>query len=276
MFKKIKLFNVVRILALLFFIGVLLYPTISDYLSRINSSQVISSYQEEVIDMDEEEKTAMLDEARSYNVSLNGELALYDPFSTNVNTDPKYMRILNASQDGMIGFIQIPKIDVKLPIYHTVKESVLQKGVGHMEGTSFPIGGESTHAVLSGHRGLPSSVLFTDLDRLTTGDIFYIEVLGETLAYQIDQIKTVLPTETKDINIISGEDHVTLVTCTPYSVNTHRLLVRGTRVDYQEAIKEVANEVDNGLHIPYEIKILLIAVFILFFILLMMRRRKHD
>lgn len=276
MFKKIKLFNVVRILALLFFIGVLLYPTISDYLSRINSSQVISSYQEEVIDMDEEEKTAMLDEARSYNVSLNGELALYDPFSTNVNTDPKYMGILNAARDGMIGFIQIPKIDVKLPIYHTVKESVLQKGVGHMEGTSFPIGGESTHAVLSGHRGLPSSVLFTDLDRLTTGDIFYIEVLGETLAYQIDQIKTVLPTETKDINIISGEDHVTLVTCTPYSVNTHRLLVRGTRVDYQEAIKEVANEVDNGLHIPYEIKILLIAVFILFFILLMMRRRKHD
>lgn len=276
MFKKIKLFNVVRILALLFFMGVLLYPTISDYLSRINSSQVISSYQEEVIDMDEEEKTAMLDEARSYNASLNGALALYDPFSTDRDADSKYMGILNVSQDGMIGFIQIPKIDVKLPIYHTVKESVLQKGVGHMEGTSFPVGGESTHAVLSGHRGLPSSVLFTDLDKLTTGDIFYIEVLGETLAYQIDQIKTVLPTETKDINIISGEDHVTLVTCTPYSVNTHRLLVRGTRVDYQEAIKKVANEVDNGLHIPYEIKILLAVTLLLFCILLIMRRRKHD
>lgn len=276
MFKKSKLFNIIRIIALIFFIGILLYPTISDYLSRIHSSQVISSYKEEIKGMDAATKEKMLKEAKSYNESLSGNVELYDPFSNKNEADSKYMNLLKSSQDNMIGFIQIPAIDVKLPIYHTVKESILQKGVGHMEGTSLPIGGKSSHAVLSGHRGLPSSVLFTDLDKLIIGDIFYIEVLGEKLAYQIDQIKTVLPAETQDIKISKGEDYVTLVTCTPYSVNTHRLLVRGTRIDYQEAIEEVLNEVDNGVHFPYEIQILMIVLPLLFILLFMIRRRKHD
>lgn len=275
--KKINLFNFIRIAGLIFFLGVLLYPSLSDYLSRINSSEAISSYEKEVKGIDEQTKAKMLEEARTYNSSLVGHEELYDPFSNGngKDTDSAYMKLLSTSQDGIMGFIQIPAIDVKLPIYHTVKESVLQKGVGHMEGTSLPIGDAGTHAVLSGHRGLPSSNLFTDLDKLKIGDIFYIEVLGNTLAYRIDQIKTVLPTETKDITIIDGEDHVTLVTCTPYSVNTHRLLVRGTRTDYEKAIEEVSNEVDNGLHIPFEIKILLIALSVLFILLFWIRRRKR-
>lgn len=273
--KKINLFNFIRIIGFIFFLGILLYPSFSDYLSRMNSSQAISSYKKEVKEIDEETKARMLEEARAYNSSLIGNEELYDPFSNEKNTDSDYMKLLSTSQDGIMGFIQIPAIDVKLPIYHTVKESVLQKGIGHMEGTSLPTGDAGTHAVLSGHRGLPSSNLFTDLDKLKTGDIFYIEVLGNTMAYQIDQIKTVLPTETKDIMIVDGEDHVTLVTCTPYSVNTHRLLVRGTRTDYEKAIEKVSNEVDNGLHIPFEVKILLIVLLILFILLFWIRRRKR-
>lgn len=188
------------------------------------------------------------------------------------------MSLLNSNGDGVMGYIQIPRIDVKLPIYHTTSEKVLQKGVGHLQGTSLPIGGKSTHAALSGHRGLPSSNLFTDLDLLEIGDIFYMEVLGNTSAYKIDQIKIVLPTETKDLEIVDGKDYVTLITCTPYSVNTHRLLVRGIRIDYQKAIEEQANEVDNGIHVPFEIQILLIGftVLMLIFLLLKVRRKNHE
>ena len=142
-----------------------------------------------------------------------------------------------------------------------------------MEGSSLPIGGTSTHAVLSGHRGLPNSKLFTDLDKIKVGDIFYISVLGDTLAYEVDQIKTVLPSQTDDIEIVDGEDYVTLVTCTPYSVNTHRLLVRGKRTDYKEAIKKTPNKVNNGIQIPYEVKLALLSFIIIGIIIFIWRRR---
>ena len=275
---KKRIFDGIRIVVLLFFIGVLLYPTISDYLSRIHSSQVIQSYEQSVIGLDQETKDTMLKDAQTYNSSLIGKEELYDPFMSIEKVDKYYMSLLNSNGDGVMGYIQIPRIDVKLPIYHTTSEKVLQKGVGHLQGTSLPIGGKSTHAALSGHRGLPSSNLFTDLDLLEIGDIFYMEVLGNTSAYKIDQIKIVLPTETKDLEIVDGKDYVTLITCTPYSVNTHRLLVRGIRIDYQKAIEEQANEVDNGIHVPFEIQILLIGftVLMLIFLLLKVRRKNHE
>ena len=275
---KKRIFDGIRIVVLLFFIGILLYPTISDYLSRIHSSQVIQSYEKSVIGLDQETKDTMLKDAQTYNSSLIGKEELYDPFMSIEKVDKYYMSLLNSNGDGVMGYIQIPRIDVKLPIYHTTSEKVLQKGVGHLQGTSLPIGGKSTHAALSGHRGLPSSNLFTDLDLLEIGDIFYMEVLGNTSAYKIDQIKTVLPTETKDLEIVDGKDYVTLITCTPYSVNTHRLLVRGTRIDYQKAIEEQANEVNNGIHVPFEIQILLIGftVLMLIFLLLKVRRKNHE
>lgn len=275
---KKRIFDGIRIVVLLFFIGVLHYPTISDYLSRIHSSQVIQSYEKSVIGLDQETKDTMLKDAQTYNSSLIGKEELYDPFMSIEKVDKYYMSLLNSNGDGVMGYIQIPRIDVKLPIYHTTSEKVLQKGVGHLQGTSLPIGGKSTHAALSGHRGLPSSNLFTDLDLLEIGDIFYMEVLGNTSAYKIDQIKIVLPTETKDLEIVDGKDYVTLITCTPYSVNTHRLLVRGIRIDYQKAIEEQANEVDNGIHVPFEIQILLIGftVLMLIFLLLKVRRKNHE
>ena len=275
---KKRIFDGIRIVVLLFFIGVLLYPTISDYLLRIHSSQVIQSYEKSVIGLDQETKDTMLKDAQTYNSSLIGKEELYDPFMSIEKVDKYYMSLLNSNGDGVMGYIQIPRIDVKLPIYHTTSEKVLQKGVGHLQGTSLPIGGKSTHAALSGHRGLPSSNLFTDLDLLEIGDIFYMEVLGNTSAYKIDQIKIVLPTETKDLEIVDGKDYVTLITCTPYSVNTHRLLVRGIRIDYQKAIEEQANEVDNGIHVPFEIQILLIGftVLMLIFLLLKVRRKNHE
>ena len=275
---KKRIFDGIRIVVLLFFIGVLLYPTISDYLSRIHSSQVIQSYEKSVIGLYQETKDTMLKDAQTYNSSLIGKEELYDPFMSIEKVDKYYMSLLNSNGDGVMGYIQIPRIDVKLPIYHTTSEKVLQKGVGHLQGTSLPIGGKSTHAALSGHRGLPSSNLFTDLDLLEIGDIFYMEVLGNTSAYKIDQIKIVLPTETKDLEIVDGKDYVTLITCTPYSVNTHRLLVRGIRIDYQKAIEEQANEVDNGIHVPFEIQILLIGftVLMLIFLLLKVRRKNHE
>ena len=275
---KKRIFDGIRIITLLFFVGVLLYPTVSDYLSRIHSSQVIQSYEKSIVGLDQETRNKMLQDAQAYNSSLIGKEELYDPFASIEKVDKYYMSLLNPNGDGVMGYIQIPRIDVKLPIYHTTSEKVLQKGVGHLQGTSLPVGGKSTHVALSGHRGLPSSSLFTDLDLLEIGDIFYIEVLGNTSAYQIDQIKTVLPTETQDLEIVEGEDYVTLITCTPYSVNTHRLLVRGTRVDYQKAIEEQANEVDNGIHVPFEIQILFIGftVIMLMFLLLKVRSKNHE
>ena len=161
--RKIKLFDVIRAILLVFFLGVLLYPTVSDYLGRIHSSQAVSSYHNEVKGIDEATKKQMLEEAQEYNQSLVNTTKLYDPFSTTGKPSKEYMNLLNVSKDGMMAYLQIPKIDVKLPIYHSTSNGILQKGVGHMEGSSLPIGGTSTHAVLSGHRGLPNSKLFTDI-----------------------------------------------------------------------------------------------------------------
>lgn len=264
--RKRYIGDIFRILVLIIALSVLLYPTVSNYLYEKNGARVISSYDENAVRLSESEKKEMLEAARKYNGELLGNLELLDPFSPlKKEVDARYQSLLSTNEAGMMGYIRIPKIDVELPIYHGTEETVLQSGVGHFEGTSLPVGGESTHAVLTGHRGLPSKLLFTDMDELVEGDIFYIKILGETLAYQVDQILTVLPEDTKALTIAPGKDYATLVTCTPYAVNTHRLLVRGMRIPYEEAVLQVPDEKITPT-IPFQVKLLLLAIGILILI----------
>ena len=192
--KQFYIGDIFRVIGLIIALSVLLYPTVSNYLYEKNGARVISSYDENAVQLSESEKQVMLEAARQYNQELLGNIELLDPFSPiKKEVDARYQSLLNTNEAGMMGYIRIPKIKVELPVYHGTEETVLQSGVGHFEGTSLPVGGESTHTVLTGHRGLPSKLLFTDMDELTEGDIFYIKILGETLAYQIDQIITVEP-----------------------------------------------------------------------------------
>ncbi len=261
--KKFYIGDIFRIIVLLIALSVLLYPTVSNYLYEKNGARVISSYDENAVRLSESEKQAMLEVARQYNRELLGNIELLDPFSPlKKEVDARYQSLLNTNEAGMMGYIRIPKIDVELPIYHGTEERILQSGVGHFEGTSLPVGGESSHTVLTGHRGLPSKLLFTDLDQMKEGDIFYLKILGETFAYKIDQILTVLPENTKALTIEPGKDYATLVTCTPYAVNTHRLLVRGSRIPYEEAVRQVPDEKITPT-LPFQVKVLLAAIGVL-------------
>lgn len=261
--KKFYIGDIFRIIVLLIAFSVLLYPTVSNYLYEKNGARVISSYDENAVRLSESEKQEMLEAARQYNRELLGNIELLDPFSPlKKEVDARYQSLLNTNEAGMMGYIRIPKIDVELPIYHGTEERILQSGVGHFEGTSLPVGGESSHTVLTGHRGLPSKLLFTDLDQMKEGDIFYLKILGETFAYKIDQILTVLPENTKALTIEPGKDYATLVTCTPYAVNTHRLLVRGIRIPYEEAVRQVLDEKITPT-LPFQVKVLLAAIGVL-------------
>lgn len=267
--KQFYIGDIFRIIGLIIALSVLLYPTISNYLYEKNGARVISSYDENAVQLSGREKQEMLEAARQYNQELLGNIELLDPFSPlKKEVDERYQGLLNTNEAGMMGYIRIPKIDVELPVYHGTEEKVLQSGVGHFEGTSLPVGGESSHTVLTGHRGLPSKLLFTDLDQMQEGDIFYIKILGETYAYEVDQILTVLPEDTKALTIVPGKDYATLVTCTPYAVNTHRLLVRGVRIPYEEAIRQVPDEKIKPI-LPFQVKALIVASgsLILIFIL---------
>lgn len=262
--KKRRIFDVIRILVLLIAVSVLLYPSVSNYLYELRSANVTKDYDSQAALLSQEEIDEMFLAAVEYNKMLAGEeIEAGDPFSTEKKEpDELYESLLRINASGMMGYIKIPKINLELPIYHGTEESVLQVGVGHFEGTSLPVGGEGTHCVLTGHRGLPSKELFTNIDKLELGDIFYIKVFGETLAYQVDDIKTVLPDETDSLVPVEGEDYVTLVTCTPYGVNTHRLLVRGHRVDYSSAVLTVP-DVEIEPELPFEVKMLILAVSII-------------
>ena len=214
---------------IIFLIGLLLvlYPTASNFLSNREQKKVIREYSNIVNNMDKEEKETIYNEAVDYNKKIyeNGMIDYSNPDAVQGYND-----ILDVSGTGIMGYISIPKINVELPIYHGTSDGVLQVAVGHLEGSSLPVGGENTHCVLSGHRGLPSADLFTHLDRLNVHDIFTISVLDKTLVYEIDQIKVVAPGDTQYLQIEDGKDYCTLLTCTPYGINTHRLLVRGVRV----------------------------------------------
>ena len=217
------------LLALVFLAGLslLLYPTLSNYLNNHLQSGVVSGYQEYVQNTNTEEHLRMIQQARQYN----HDLFQRSPVSS-LSEEHKqlYNSLLNLSGNGMMGYLEIPCIDVTLPVYHGVEEQVLQQAVGHIEWTSLPVGGENTHCVVSGHRGLPTADLLTHIDRMRLGDRFYLHVLGQTLEYQVDAINVVLPSDTSLLNIEAGRDYVTLLTCTPYGINSHRLLVRGSRM----------------------------------------------
>ena len=226
------------LLFLLFLIGLslLLYPTVSDYWNSLHQSRAITHYEEKVADLDDETYLKLWDEASIYNESL---LDRTNSYVLTEEQQAEYNELLNLDENGIMGHIEIPSLNVSLPIYHGTAESVLQIAIGHLEWTSLPVGGESTHCVLSGHRGLPSAKLFTDLDQLVPGDQFMLQILDETLTYEVDQILIVEPQETDDLQIVEGQDYCTLVTCTPYGINTHRLLVRGHRVETQEEARTV-------------------------------------
>ena len=235
---KQKILTILAILVFLAGISLLAYPVVSNLLYEKEQEELMEHYDSiagEKITADEQAEE--LQECRDYNRGLlQGGVLLTDPFDMS-QLDPSampYAGLLNVDQEGGMAYLRIPAIDVELMIYHGTEEEVLQKGVGHLQGSSLPVGGAGTHCVLSAHTGLNDKKLFTDLDQLENGDIFYIHVLGEILAYQVDQIRVVLPEETEDLKINTREDYVTLVTCTPYGINTHRLLVRGTRVPYEE------------------------------------------
>lgn len=229
---------------------VFFYPTLANYMAERDQATVIENYVHASEEIDREAMAAQWELARTYNGGLSGNPVQY-PFlpGTGYVLPQNYLEVLNVAGDGVMGYIQIPKIHVNLPIYHGCDDEVLQKGAGHIEQTHLPIGGESTHSILSGHRGLPHAEMFTRLDELEEGDLFYISVLDAVLAYEVDQISVVLPEDLEKISVVDGEDLVTLVTCTPYGVNTHRLLVRGHRTEY---VPEAApQQSDTGIHLVY-------------------------
>ena len=218
------------ILVAIFFVGlsVLLYPTISDFWNEKRQSQAIINYDDLIVDLTPEDYSANFEKADTYNKKIRN---MSTPFLSHKNIAQEYYSTLDVNGNGMMGYITIDKIKVQLPIYHGTSDQVLNSAVGHVEGSSLPVGGKSTHAVLSAHRGLPSAKLFTNLDKVGVGDIFTIRILDRTITYQVDQVLIVLPHETDNLNIVQGEDYCTLVTCTPYGINTHRMLVRGTRIE---------------------------------------------
>lgn len=262
--RKMTIKDIIRLLVLVVAFAVLLYPTVSSYVNEKNGSKVVSNYDAESVRLSNAEKEQMLEDARAYNKEMLSNIDLIDPFSQGeTSVDARYESLLNMDGSGMMGYIRIPKIKVEIPIYHGTSESVLQAGVGHFWGTSLPVGGESTHTVLTGHRGLPTKTLFTNMDKLVKGDVFYIKVLDETLAYKVDQILTVLPEETEALSIVPGQDYATLVTCTPYAINTHRLLVRGHRIPYEEAVK-IEKNTSTGIELSFTTKVLIVTLGIIF------------
>ena len=261
-------------------LSLLLYPFVANQWNNYRQKQLISSYEQTVsqkeasngIDYDAE-----LKKAEAYNEALLPSI-LPDSFAIAdaSEEDQTYMNTLNIAGDEMMGIVEIPKIDIKLPIYHTTKEDVLKQAAGHLEGSSLPIGGKSTHSVISAHRGLPSASLFTDLDQLKKGDHFLIHVLNKTLCYEVDKISVVKPEETSALAVEEGEDLVTLLTCTPYGVNTERLLVRGHRVPYEE--QKVADEKTPlsgiSLHTNYLLWVIIGLVITTIFILMLYLKEK--
>lgn len=278
--KKGTITNIILILILLVGLSLLLYPSVSDYWNSFHQSRAIASYADEVANIDEEKYADLWQAAEEYNQSLLGRSNNY-LLSDEQKTE--YEELLDITGTGVMGYVEIPSINCSLPIYHGTEESVLQIAVGHLEWTSFPVGGESTHCVLSGHRGLPSAKLFTDLDKLVVGDTFVLRILNEILTYEVDQILIVEPHETEALHIADGMDYCTLVTCTPYAKNTHRLLVRGHRIENAESASTVRVTAD-AVQIEPLIVAPLVAIPILLLLLIALlvqdsrarKKKKHG
>ena len=266
--------TILLILILLIGLSLMLYPSFADWWNSFHSSRAIASYAEQVANLDDGRYDEIWEDAREYNATLTQKP---DRYEMTDEERAEYESLLNVSGSGIIGYIEIPLIGCSLPIYHGTDEAVLQIAVGHIEGTSLPTGGPGTHSVLSGHRGLPSAKLFTDLDKLTVGDNFILRILDETLTYEVDQILIVLPYEMDALEIDPEMDYCTLVTCTPYGINSHRLLVRGHRVENQEEAKTVRVTADAMQIEPVIVAPLVAApmLLILLIILLITTRRRR-
>ena len=262
--KKNKISILLLMAVLLTGISLLLYPIVSDYWNSLHQSKAIAGYMEDTAKLDDKSYERLWEEAQAYNCTLLENENRFQPSEEEKET---YEQLLDISGQGMMGHVEIPSINVLLPIYHGTDEEILQVAIGHIEGTSLPVGGKSTHCVISGHRGLPSAKLFTDLDQLTEGDIFILHVLDKTLTYEVDQIHIVEPDDVSLLAIEEGEDLCTLMTCTPYGVNSHRLLVRGHRIENQESattrITADAALIDPELIAP----IIAVPVLLLFLVL---------
>lgn len=270
--KKGGSFSTVLLLVI-FLVGlsVMLYPAVSSWWNSMHMSRAVAAYQEAVEDTSKAEREVMLAAADDYNRRL---FERHAGIGTNLED---YQSVLDITGTGIMGYITIQKLDLELPIYHGMDANVLQVGVGHVSGSSLPVGGENTFSVLSGHRGMPDARLFTDIDQLVKGDIFIITVLDRKIAYQVDDISTVLPREVEELRIVEGKDYCTLVTCTPYGINTHRLLVRGHRVALPDNTElPTAQEKIQGLDWKIKLLAVILALLLLLGIVLLWRRRKKK
>ena len=260
-FKR-NLTNLILVFIGLVGVGLIAYPSFSDWWNNFHQSRAVASYVEAVANMDKSKYESLLKEADDYNREL-AKTGI--KWNLTEKEQKLYNSILNINDSGIMGYIDIPKINIELPIYHGTSEAVLQVAVGHIEGTSIPVGGRSTHCVVSGHRGLPSARLFTDIDKLVEGDTFTLTVLNRTVTYEVDQIRIVEPTDLSDLQIVKGKDYCTLVTCTPYGIDTHRLLVRGHRVanaQGEAAVIADALQIESIFIAPFiAVPILLLLVF---------------
>ena len=272
--KSGNLITALLVLILLVGLSLLLYPTVSDYWNSLHQSRAIATYAEEVANLDTEQYDDILAAAKAYNTALPQRQNTY------LLTDDQkaeYEQLLNLSGLGVMGYIEIPSINCSLPIYHGTEESVLQIAIGHLEWSSLPVGGESTHCVLSGHRGLPSAKLFSNLDKLQPGDVFMLRVLSEVLTYEVDQILIVEPQETDALGIEDGKDYCTLVTCTPYGINTHRLLVRGHRIENAKESKSIRVTADAIQIEPLVVApIVAIPILLILLVLLLIPKRSKK
>ena len=259
------------LLVLMLFVGVcgLLYPSVSQYWNTKTQTRAVENYQEILDSIQKEDYDIFFQEADAYNTALS---ELKSPL-TDYRQLEGYNRILNVSGSGVMGYVSIPKLGVELPVYHGISAEVLNIACGHLEGTSLPVGGENTHCVLSAHRGLPHARLFTDLDKMEIGDTFQLTVLDRTVTYQVDQIKVVRPDEIDDVQIIEGEDLCTLLTCTPYGVNSHRLLVRGTRIENAAPVLHVTS---NAYRIDSLVATPVVAAPILLILLIVLMVKYRD
>lgn len=277
--KKRIIATILIILLFLAGLGIVLYPYVSEYVNAKHASRVVVNYDDAVKEITPEDFSQYFEVAEEYNERL---MQNPNPFSEDCRTEG-YETALNVDGSGMMGYLEIPKISVKLPFYHGTSGAVLNEAVGHLEGSSLPVGGEGTHVVLSAHRGLPSAKLFTDLPELGEGDIFILNVLDRKMTYQVDQILTVLPTELEALEVEDGQDYVTLMTCTPYGINTHRLLVRGHRIENlpEEEVKSipvvhVERELTTQEKIQKYIPFAVMGVAVLFLIALLMPSKKDK
>lgn len=269
--------TIILLLVLLVGLSLVLYPSFSNWWNTMHQSRAVASYVEQVAHIDDDQYDAIWNAAWEYNLSL---LDRPNSFILSQEQKAEYEALLDIGGTGIMGYIEVPAIDITLPIYHGTDEAVLQVAVGHLEWTSLPVGGSSSHCVLSGHRGLPSAQLFTDLDKLVLGDVFLMRVLDEVLTYEVDQIRIVEPYEVEDLHIAQGKDYCTLVTCTPYGINSHRLLVRGHRIENREEARTIRVTADAIQIRPTIVAPFLVAPMLLILLIGVLipkpKRRRSD